>query len=134
MKNFIQKRVADLKLYRLDKRREAQYIAQLQRQGWCNLDLWNLEHHLAEYMYPLLVRFFQQNRKAHCDTPQAKWDCIRKELLWTFERLSKDDVIEFQRGEGAKNSRKFAARVDRDLKRIRAGLHLLAEHWYELSS
>jgi len=95
MKTFIQKRIADIKAAKLTKGRERKYIAQLERRGWSDMDVWGLNTHLANYMLPMVKLLFKNPQGHPCDLKSLKaWKAIGAKITWSLERYATDDFFE----------------------------------------
>lgn len=141
MKTHIEKRIADIKASKLTKGRERKYIAQLTRRGWSDMDCWGLNIHLANYMLPMLKKFFKSPMGYPCNLKSVKeWQLIGDKMIWAIERYAKDDAGELAEVEvgysvlGKDKSRRKAwlAALTRNHEQMTEGMRLFAEYFGNL--
>lgn len=144
MKTHLEKRIADVRATKLDKRREQRYISQLTRQGWSDMDVWGLNTHLANYMLPLLRKLFANLHGYPCNLKSIdEWQAIGAKIIWAMERYAKDDFFDLaEEATGyrvlgpEKDKKKLRKKWCAETKRLYAeadkGLHLFAEYFGSL--
>ena len=135
MKSHLQKRIAEIKAVKLDKRRERRYIAQLKRQGWCNMDCWSLDIYLAGMMLPMLRELFRFQSGHPVDCTPAAWKVIQGKILYAIERYAKDDILDIcDAAQGKKNRDVYVARFNLECEKMREGMRLFGEYFGALWS
>ena len=151
MKTHLQKQIADIKACKLTRARERRYIAQLKRRGFSNLDLWSLDHHLAQLIYPRLQEYFKAddhwpNHSAGVDEhDNLVWEMTvkqarqaRADVLFAFERISKDDCFEWDQpkiptrdkhGNDTGATKRYQATQERIEKGLQVFAHAFQSLW-----
>jgi hypothetical protein len=62
-------------------KRYPEYVKQLQTQGFCDPELWNLDQSLSEFLYPRLLRFKEINHGYPDGLTPEEWDKILDTIL-----------------------------------------------------
>jgi hypothetical protein len=140
MKTYLQKRIEHIKQMKLSPRRERQCIAHLKRHGWSSPDTWSLDHHLANYMLPMLKHLFSCACSYPCGITPKQWKVIQGKILYAIERYAKDDCLELARdiskysiksNDEKKRKAWLAACTDINA-RMTEGMKLFAEYFGDL--
>jgi len=73
--------------------RAKRFTKQYEKQGWCDMETWNLDFRFAEWIVPRLRRFIELNNgfPGHSGMTEKKWDATLKEMLEGFEFMASDD-------------------------------------------
>lgn len=72
--------------------RTKRYVKQYEKQGWSDMDTWNMDVRFAEWIVPRLRRFIElHNGFPGGDMTEKQWDKTLKEMLEGFEFMTTDD-------------------------------------------
>jgi hypothetical protein len=146
MKTHIQKEIENIKAAKLTKGRERKYIAQLKRRGFSNYNLWSLDAHLAQLIYPRLLEYLKgdDHWPRHCWPNKAGEDVwsmtevemmqARADVLFAFERIAKDDFFEWDRPKGVPvlDDKTSSKRYRATQRRVERGLRVFAKDFLSL--
>lgn len=71
--------------------RTKRFTKQYEKQGWCDMDTWNLDARFAEWIVPRLRRFIELHNGYPGDLTEQKWKDILAEMLEGFEFMASED-------------------------------------------
>ena len=87
----------------IDSRKIKWFFQRLFR-GWSDAELWDLQYHLAKYIYPRLKAFIKSNRMGYLNldgkSTSRQWEDILRKMLESFKKVSGGNFIEEDVQEG----------------------------------
>lgn len=97
-KTYIEKKEDEIRELLSDKKRQTKYINQLNRRGWSDMDIWDLDYTFAEFIVPRLkelkknkfgiITVFENDDEKKT---MKRWDAIFNEMIEGFEIVLDDN-------------------------------------------
>ena len=106
-------------------KRYKKYTKQLKDNGFCDVETWNLDGVISEFILPRLKRFKEVNICFPMDLTPDKWNKILDEMIFAFEWNLVDELSD----EYEKLSKK---ELTANWERCKEGRQLFAQYFKEL--
>jgi hypothetical protein len=71
--------------------RTKRFVKQYEKQGWSDMDTWNLDSRFAEWIVPRLRRFIELHNGYPGGLTEKKWKEMLDEMLEGFEFMASED-------------------------------------------
>jgi hypothetical protein len=76
------------------KKKNKQFKKQLQKRGFDDTELWNLDTTIISFTLPRLKEFRKNIIGYPSQISEKKWKRILDNIIWSFEQYMKDDVLQ----------------------------------------